>query len=255
MPRHDQDQPELGIVEAEVVLTDDLGDPVIGGHQMTQPGIDWDDAYRQESPPPWSIGAPQPEFVRLIEQGKVHGEVLDSGCGHAALSLALAERGYTVVGLDASPTAIAAASAGAVERGLTTVSFAQADMTTFTGYDGRFDTVLDSGLLHALPIDGRQAYLEAIHRASAPEARLYILAFATRPFGDGAPGPNGFTADELHDTVATRWTVDEVRPAKLYGNDSPAARAAGPASVPGVERDGAGHIVMSGFLLSAHKGD
>ncbi|BBX27259.1 class I SAM-dependent methyltransferase [Mycolicibacterium alvei] len=222
---------------------------------MTQPGIDWDDAYRQESPPPWSIGAPQPEFVRLIEQGKVHGEVLDSGCGHAALSLALAERGYTVVGLDASPTAIAAASAGAVERGLTTVSFAQADMTTFTGYDGRFDTVLDSGLLHALPIDGRQAYLEAIHRASAPEARLYILAFATRPFGDGAPGPNGFTADELHDTVATRWTVDEVRPAKLYGNDSPAARAAGPASVPGVERDGAGHIVMSGFLLSAHKGD
>jgi SAM-dependent methyltransferase len=255
MPRHDQDQPELGIVEAEVVLTDDLGDPVIGGHQMTQPGIDWDDAYRQESPPPWSIGAPQPEFVRLIEQGKVHGEVLDSGCGHAALSLALAERGYTVVGLDASPTAIAAASAGAVERGLTTVSFAQADMTTFTGYDGRFDTVLDSGLLHALPIDGRQAYLEAIHRASAPEARLYILAFATRPFGDGAPGPNGFTADELHDTVATRWTVDEVRPAKLYGNDSPAARAAGPASAPGVERDGAGHIVMSGFLLSAHKGD
>lgn len=218
---------------------------------MTQPGIDWDDAYRQEIPPPWSIGAPQPELARLIEQGKVHGEVLDSGCGHAALSLALAEQGYTVVGLDASPTAVAAAAASAAERGLTTVSFAQADMTAFTGYDGRFDTVLDSGLLHALPIDGREAYIQAIHRASAPDARLYILAFATRPFGGEIPGPNGFTADELHDTVATCWTVDEVRPAKLYGNDNPGP--GGPASAPGVERDGAGHITMPGFLLSAHK--
>ncbi|WP_166902691.1 class I SAM-dependent methyltransferase [Mycobacterium sp. DL440] len=210
--------------------------------------MDWDDAYRQETPPPWSIGTPQPELARLIEEGKVHGEVLDSGCGHAALSLTLAEQGYTVVGLDASPTAIAAAAASAAQRGLTTASFAQADMTAFTGYDGRFNTVLDSGLLHALPIDGREAYIQAIHRASAPDARLYILAFATRPFADGATGPNGFTAEELRDTVATHWTVDDVRPAKLYGNDT-----GGPASAPGVERDGAGHLVMSGFLLSAHK--
>lgn len=218
---------------------------------MTQPQMDWENAYRQESPPPWSIGAPQLELARLIEQGKVHGEVLDAGCGHAALSLALAERGHKVVGLDASPTAIAAAVTAAAERGLTTVSFAQADMTAFTGYDGRFDTVLDSGLLHSLPVDGRQAYIRAIHRAAAPGADLYILAFATRPFGGQAPGPSGFTADELRDTVATCWTVDEVRPAKLYGNDSPGA--GGPASMPGIERDGAGHITMSGFLLSAHK--
>lgn len=218
---------------------------------MAQPQMDWEDAYRQESPPPWSIGAPQPELARLIEQGKVHGEVLDAGCGHAALSLALAERGHHVVGLDASPTAIAAAVTAAAERGLTTVSFAKADMTAFTGYDGRFDTVLDSGLLHSLPVDGRQAYIRAIHRAAAPGADLYILAFATRPFGGRAPGPSGFTADELRDTVATCWTVDEVRPAKLYGNDNPGPD--GPASMPGVERDGAGHITMSGFLLSAHK--
>ncbi|MUL81404.1 MULTISPECIES: class I SAM-dependent methyltransferase [unclassified Mycolicibacterium] len=219
---------------------------------MTQPRMDWDDAYRQGTPPPWSIGAPQPELARLIEQGKVRGEVLDAGCGYAALSLTLAAQGYTVIGLDASPTAVAAAAATADERGLTTASFAQADMTDFGGYDGRFDTVMDSGLLHALPIDARQAYVEAIHRASAPGAGLFILAFATRPFGDGAPGPNGFTADELRETVGTRWTVDEVRPAKLYANDNPAA--GGPASQPGMERDGAGHITMPGFLLSAHKG-
>jgi 2-polyprenyl-3-methyl-5-hydroxy-6-metoxy-1,4-benzoquinol methylase len=67
---------------------------------MTQPHMDWDAAYRQEAPPPWSIGRPQPELAVLIDADKVRSEVLDSGCGHAALSLALAARGYTVVGLD-----------------------------------------------------------------------------------------------------------------------------------------------------------
>src|SRR6201999_1526289 len=126
---------------------------------MGGPHIDGDAAYRQESPPPWSIGRPQPELAALIDQGKIRSEVLDSGCGHAALSLALAARGYTVVGLDASPTAIDAAAAAAAEQGLTTATFARTDVTTFGGYDGRFSTILDSGLFHALPPEGRQGYL------------------------------------------------------------------------------------------------
>src|ERR1700759_248132 len=115
---------------------------------MTQPQMDWDAAYRQEAPPPWSIGRPQPELAVLIDQGKVRSDVLDAGCGHAALSLALAARGYTVVGLDASATAVEAAAAAAAEQGLTTATFAQADVTTFRGYDGRFSTIFDSGLFH-----------------------------------------------------------------------------------------------------------
>ena len=99
---------------------------------MTEPSIEWDAAYRQETPPPWSIGRPQPELAVLIDQVKIRSDVLDAGCGHAALSLALAARGYTVVGLDASPTAIeAAAAAAAAEQGLTTATFAQADVTNF----------------------------------------------------------------------------------------------------------------------------
>src|ERR1700746_1648923 len=132
--------------------------------------MDWDAAYRQETPPPWSIGRPQPELAALIDQGSVCSDVLDAGCGHAALSLALAARGYTVVGLDASPTAVRAATAAAAGQGLTTATFVQADMTTFRGYDGRFSTILDSGLLHALPSEKRQYYLESIFRAAAPGA-------------------------------------------------------------------------------------
>lgn len=217
---------------------------------MTQPQMDWDAAYRQETPPPWSIGRPQPELAALIDEGKIRGDVLDAGCGHAALSLALAARGYTVVGLDSSATAIEAASLAAAEQGLTTATFAQADVTDFRGYDGRFATILDSGLLHALPPERRQDYLRSISRAAAPGAALHVLAFAAGALGDAEHGgPRGFTEAELRDAVSTLWRVDELRPAKVYGNapvssDGPLAR---------LERDAEGHFMAPGFLVTAHK--
>ena len=89
--------------------------------------MNWDSAYRGEGdfdgPPPWNIGEPQPELATLINAGKFRSDVLDAGCGFAELSLALAADGYTVVGIDLTPTAIAAAHKGsarpwAVERHL-----------------------------------------------------------------------------------------------------------------------------------------
>jgi SAM-dependent methyltransferase len=217
---------------------------------MSQPSRDWDAAYRQETPPPWSIGQPQPELAVLIDQ--VRSDVLDAGCGHAALSLALAARGHTVVGLDGSATAVAAATAAAAEQGLTTATFAQADITSFRGYDGRFSTILDSGLLHALPPEKRQDYLQSIFRAAAPGAALHILAFAAGALGDPDdehPGPRGLDETELRDAVSTLWRVDDLRPAKVYGNES----ALTASDRPNVERDDDGHFMAPGFLLSAHK--
>src|ERR1700744_4397848 len=220
---------------------------------MSQPNRDWDAAYQQETPPPWSIGQPQPELAVLIDQ--VRSDVLDSGCGHAALSLALAARGYTVVGLDASATAVEAAAAAAAEQGLTTATFAQADVTTFRGYDGRFSTILDSGLFHALLPERRQDYLQSIFLAAAPGAALYILAFVAGALGErddtDRPGPRAFTQTELHDAVSTFWRVYGVRPAKVYGNDSALASFGG--ALPNVEHDDEGHFLAPGFLLSAHK--
>ena len=89
--------------------------------------MDWDGAYREEGefegPPPWNIGEPQPELAALVAAGKFRSDVLDAGCGFAELSLALAAQGYTVVGIDLTPTAVAAATKAAAERGLTTASF------------------------------------------------------------------------------------------------------------------------------------
>jgi 2-polyprenyl-3-methyl-5-hydroxy-6-metoxy-1,4-benzoquinol methylase len=121
---------------------------------MASEEMNWDSAYREEGdfdgPPPWNIGESQPELATLISQGKFRSAVLDAGCGFAELSLSLAADGYTVVGIDLTPTAIAAATRAARDRGLSNATFVQDDITSFTGFDGAFNTVVDSTLLLVL---------------------------------------------------------------------------------------------------------
>jgi SAM-dependent methyltransferase len=222
---------------------------------MSDELIDWDGAYREqgvfEGPPPWNIGEPQPEIAALIGQGKFRSDVLDAGCGFAEASLALAAHGYTVVGIDLTPTAVAAATEAAKERGLTNATFVQADVTSFTGYDGLFSTILDSTLFHSLPVGSRDDYLRSVHRAAAPGASFYVLVFTTGAFpADTAlPVPNMVTEDELREAVSKYWEIDEIRPAFIHANLP---------QIPGMpphefDADEKGRQKMPAFLLTAHK--
>ena len=218
--------------------------------------MDWDGAYRQEGvftgPPPWSIGEPQPELAALHRAGNFRSDVLDAGCGHAELSLALAADSLTVVGIDISPTAVAAATAAAQERGLTNVSFVQDDITSFTGFDGRFNTVIDSTLFHSLPIEARDGYLRSVHRAAAPGAHLYILVFGKGSFpAELETKPHEVDEDELREAVSQHWEIDEIRPAFIHANVIHIPDA--PFEMPPHARDEKGRMQMPAYLLTAHK--
>ncbi|MGW4059334.1 class I SAM-dependent methyltransferase [Amycolatopsis sp. NPDC004747] len=189
---------------------------------MTNPSL-LDSAYRGEAPemgpglrPPWSLGEPQPEIAALIDTGAFHGEVLDAGCGEGATSLDLAERGFTTVGLDLSPTAIELARAEAARRGLTGATFEVADISAFTGYDGRFGTVVDSTLFHSMPVELRQGYQESIVRAAAPGASYFVLVFDSWTVPSGRVHP--VSPRELREVVGAYWTIDEIRPARIHAN-------------------------------------
>lgn len=218
--------------------------------------MDWDSAYREqahfEGPPPWNIGEPQPELAALAAAGKFRSDVLDAGCGVAELSLSLAAQGYTVVGVDLTPTAVAAATKSAQERGLTTASFVQADITSLSGYDGRFATVVDSTLFHSLPVEGRDGYLRSVHRAAAPGASYFVLVFAKGAFpAEMEPKPNEVDEDELRAAVSTYWEIDEIRPSFILSNAINIADA--PFEFPPHDRDEQGRIKMPAYLLTAHK--
>jgi SAM-dependent methyltransferase len=223
---------------------------------MSSDTMDWDGAYREEGefegPPPWNIGEPQPELAALVAAGKFRSDVLDAGCGFAELSLALAAQGYTVVGIDLTPTAVAAATKAAQERGLTTASFVQADITSFTGYEGRFSTVVDSTLFHSLPVEGRNGYLGSIHRAAAPGAGYFVLVFAKGAFpAEMEPKPNEVDEDELRAAVSKYWEIDEIRPAYIHANLPQVPNA--PFKFPPHDRDEKGRMKLPAYLLTAHK--
>lgn len=219
--------------------------------------FDFDPAYRGEAPqfgagmrPPWSIGEPQPEIAALIEQGKVHGDVLDAGCGEAAVSLHLAALGHNTVGLDASPTAIELARTEAAKRGLANATFEVADISSFTGYDARFNTVIDSTLFHSMPVELREGYQQSIVRAAAPGASYVVLVFDRAGMPTGPANP--VTEDELREVISKYWVIDEIRPARIHANFPGGA----PADFPVVElRDeGNGRMSVPAWLLVAHLG-
>ncbi|MFL0178306.1 MULTISPECIES: class I SAM-dependent methyltransferase [unclassified Mycobacterium] len=218
--------------------------------------LQFDAAYRGESEqmglgakPPWSIGEPQPELATLIEQGKFHGDVLDVGCGEAAISLHLAKQGHTTVGLDSSPTAIELARAEAAKRGLTNASFEVADISNFSGYDGRFGTIVDSTLFHSIPVEAREGYQQSIVRAAAPGASYFVLVFDKTAIPEGPPF--AVTADELREVVSKYWVVDEIKPARLHAvfpDDFPGFGGVG------LRDEAGGRKSAAGWLLSAHLG-
>ena len=71
----------------------------------------FDSAYGET--PPWDIGKPQPDLIALLNEFPPTGPVLEVGCGTGDPSIALAQRGLNVLGVDAAESAIAQARAKA----------------------------------------------------------------------------------------------------------------------------------------------
>lgn len=231
---------------------------------MTQPMEEmFESAYRGDSEqiqmgsnnrPPWSIGEPQPEISALIDANRFHGEVLDAGCGEADTALRLAELGFTTVGLDQSATAIRLARAEATRRGLDTATFEVADISSFTGYDGRFGTIVDCTLLHAMPVELREGYQRSIVAAAAPGASYFVLVFDSASMPTGGP-VNPVTEQELREIVSPYWVVDEIHPARIHANLPEEAIAGAKSFGANDFRDeGQGRTSIGAWLLSAHLG-
>lgn len=102
-------------------------------------------------------------FQELLDSGKLgRGDALDLGCGVGAKSIALAEKGFKVTGVDISATAIEYARQKAT-KAQQEICFFDADATdlSFLG-DKKFDLILDWAALHGIPKSKRKRYVKGI---------------------------------------------------------------------------------------------
>jgi len=160
--------------------------------------------------PPWEIGRPQAAFVKLADEGRISGPVLEVGCGTGELALFLASRGHRVVAIDLDETALASARLKASQRG-GTAEFISADGLFLESLDGLFKTVVDCGCFHSFSDTEREFYLDGLRQVVAVGGMVHLLVMSE--LEPGNYGPRRVTERELRDLFEEGFVMESCQPA------------------------------------------
>ena len=140
---------------------------------------------------PWDRGAPHPlleEWAADVDGAGRRALVVGSGLG--ADAELLAERGFDVVGFDASPTAIATTRDRFADSA---VEYRVANLLDLPAeWREAFDLVLESLTVQSLPPEYHAPATAAVAAAVAPGGTLLVIATAredTSEVPDGPPWP------------------------------------------------------------------
>lgn len=190
---------------------------------------------------PWDIGGPQPAVRRLVALGAIKGEVLDPGTGPGHHAIHFARHGFAATGVDVSETAIDRARDNAAAAGVS-VNFEVGNAKTLDGFTDRFDTVVDVAFFNTFAgdDDAQHAYLQALHRATKPGARLYLIEAGDYNV-NGFFMPPKMSQDDFRRLLpAAGWQISYLGPTSYLVNVSAAGFeaqvAANPAAPPRIRQ-------------------
>ena len=174
---------------------------------MSEGGHDFAGMYA-EGIPPWQIDRPQPEVIRLIEQGKFESPVLDLGCGTGDNTIELARHGLVVKGLDAVPEALERARKKTEQAGLKqSPEFVLGDALRLDEGGLKARTVLDCALFHTFSDEERKDYIRGLEAVLSPGGRLHILSFSE--LETRQPGPRRLSLSEITGSFGAGWRVED----------------------------------------------
>ena len=157
---------------------------------------------------PWQIDRPQPEILRLIEEGKFTSPILDLGCGSGDNACELARRGYRVLGMDVVPEALRLARKKAAQAGLAPPpEFMLGDALRLGESGVEVETVLDCALFHTFEDEERPAYVRGLEAVLAPGGRLHILSFSE--LETRQPGPRRLSRESIAGAFGKGWSLEE----------------------------------------------
>jgi cyclopropane fatty-acyl-phospholipid synthase-like methyltransferase len=127
--------------------------------------------------PPWDSGIVPPEVENFIANNPP-GRALDLGCGTGTSSIALAEAGWTVTGIDFVPHAIRMAKRKAKAAGLS-IDFHIANVTHLPRslFSSLFSLILDIGCYHGLSPSDRSDYLHQLDLLLSPGGTWLLYGF------------------------------------------------------------------------------
>lgn len=165
-----------------------------------------------ETRPPWDIGEPQVAFATLAANGRLHGRVLDVGCGTGEHVLMAAAEGCEAVGLDIAPSAIRLAQAKATDRRIP-ARFLIGDARNLASLGEQFDVVLDCGLFHVFDDGDRALYVANLASVTRRGGVYFMLCVS-----DNEPpgwGPRRITQAEIRSAFADGWHVESIEPTEL----------------------------------------
>lgn len=127
---------------------------------------------------PWDSGETPPEVYQYLED-RPPGRAIDLGCGTGTNVIALAQRGWEVVGIDVSRKAIAIARKKA-ERADVEARFVRGDAALALEHgrvQGPFDLALDIGCMHALEEAERPTYTAQLSSLVKPGGTYLLYSF------------------------------------------------------------------------------
>ena len=119
------------------------------------------------------------KVIAFLERAgvRIHGTVLDAGCGGGGMPLSLAEEARHVVGIDPIDRFGDAGVRLAKERGRANLHFALADGMRLPFSRGVFDLVLSHAVIEH--VSDAPLYLRECARVLAPDGRMYL---STAPY-------------------------------------------------------------------------
>jgi ubiquinone/menaquinone biosynthesis C-methylase UbiE len=174
---------------------------------MSEVDHDFAEMYA-EGIPPWQIDRPQPEVIRMIEQGKFESPVLDLGCGTGDNTIELARQGLVVKGLDAVPEALERARKKTEKAGLKqSPEFVLGDALRLAESGLKARTVLDCALFHTFSDEERGEYIRGLEAVVSLGGKLHILSFSE--LETRQPGPRRLSLSEITGSFATGWRVED----------------------------------------------
>lgn len=124
-------------------------------------------------------------LMELLGSGSADVRVLDVGTGQGFLALKLAERGFSVTGIDSacfdySKDSIEKAREQAGEAG-GNVEFRQADVRELNAPDGSFDCIVSSQAVHCM--SDQCGCVQAVHRLLKPGGRFLCIDYLVSVLG------------------------------------------------------------------------